>query len=196
MKMFDSCGIGRALPVLTILLLMAPGAAMAASPEWRPTYDLAMKWVNFIILVAVIVKYAREPIKVFLMQQRGEVVAEMDGLEAQKERITGEIRQATVQAAENKLRHQEMKQRLIAQGETRKQQIVEQARQQSVIMMEAARKKMENRILQAKDKLKSELADMAFEQAFRKLPLMITDQDNQRLVDSYMKGMYPNHVNS
>lgn len=170
---------------------------MAAGPEWRPTYDLVMKWVNFFILAAVIFKYAREPIKVFLLQQRGDVVSELEHLEAEKERITGEIREANAQAAESKLRHQEMKERLIAQGETKKEQLVAQAQQQSVLMIEAARKKMEIRILQAKEKLKSELADMAFEQAFQKLPQVITDQDNQRFVDVYMQGVHlVNHANS
>ncbi|WP_054691239.1 hypothetical protein [Desulfosarcina cetonica] len=56
-------------------------------------------------------------------------------------------------------------------------------------MIEAARAKMETRILQAKTKLKMELADMAFEQATTRLPGLITDIDNQMFLDNYMKGM-------
>jgi F-type H+-transporting ATPase subunit b len=113
----------------------------------------------------------------------------MDKLEAEKQRIVGDIKAAKVQAAENKTRHEEMKDRLIAQGEQRKQQIVDQARQQGTIMIDETRKKMENRILQAKDKLKMELADMAFDQALQQLPRIINDNDNQHLLDVYMQGM-------
>jgi F-type H+-transporting ATPase subunit b len=190
MKMLQSARINRALTLVAFLMVMLPGSVLASTPEWRPTYDMAMKWVNFIILAAVIIKYARDPIKTFLKQQKGDVVAEIDQLDADKERVIGEIDAARVQAEENKNRLAEMKDRLIAQGEIRKQQIVDQSRQQSAIMIEEARKKMENRILQTKDKLKMELADMAFEQAIHQLPAIINDEDNQRLLGMYMKGMH------
>jgi hypothetical protein len=35
-----------------------------------------------------------------------------------------------------------------------------------------------------------ELADMAFEQAIHQLPAIINDEDNQRLLGMYMKGMH------
>lgn len=189
MKTIERCSI-LALPLVVFVLVMVPASAMAASPEWRPTYDLVMKWVNFIIFTAVIVKFARAPIKSFLKQQKGDVVSELDELEQEKSRIVGEIESADAQAKENKLRLEEMKTRLIAQGEVRKEQIVEQAQQQSAIMMEETRKKMETRILQAKDKLKMELADLAFEQAVQRLPQLITDDDNRRLLDNYMQGLH------
>jgi F-type H+-transporting ATPase subunit b len=189
MKM-TQCGSNRVPTLAAFLLVMMPGVALAAGPEWRPTYDMAMKWVNFIIFVAVIVKYAREPIKAFLKQQKGDVVSEMERLEAEKQRVIGEIEAARIQAVENKTRHKEIKDRLIAQGEQRKQKIIDQARQQSTIMIDETRRKMEYRILQAKDKLKMELADMAFDQALQQLPRIMTDNDNQHLLDVYMQGMH------
>ena len=189
MKATDFCSIKRLLFISGLLMLLVPDVASAAGPSWRPTYDMVMKWVNFIILAAIIVKYAREPIKNFLKQQKADVVAEIDKLEAEKTRITQEIESAKAHAEENRERFKEMKARLIAQGETRKQQVIDQARQQGDIMIEEARKKMENRIFQAKNTLKMELADMAFEQALQRLPKLIEDKDNQRLLDLYMEGM-------
>jgi len=190
MKVTVFCNSRCFLPLFGFLLLLVPEVALAAGPSWRPTYDMAMKWVNFIILAAIIVKYAREPIRNFLKQQKSDVVAEIDKLETEKTRIIQEIKSANAHAEENKQRFKEMKDRLIAQGETRKQQAVDQARQQGDIMIEEARKKMENRIFQAKSKLKMELADMAFEQALQQLPRIIDDRDNQRLLDMYMEGMH------
>jgi hypothetical protein len=71
-----------------------PEAAYAADAPWRPTYDMAMRWVNFIILVAVIVKYGKEPIKDFLKLQKSEVVSEISQLEAEKDRILAKSRQS------------------------------------------------------------------------------------------------------
>lgn len=183
--------------VLCIMILLVgvlvgafPEAACAADAPWRPTYDMAMRWVNFIILVAVIVKYGKEPIKEFLKLQKSDLVSEISRLEAEKARILDEIKVLKGKGIENRAHYQELKDRLIAQGEIRKQQIVEQARQQSVIMLEEARRKMENRIVQAKAGLKMELLDMAIDQAMARLPVLITDGDNQRLLDDYMQSLH------
>ena len=189
MKSIDFCHIKR-LSIFFGVLLLIPELALASGPAWRPTYDTVMMWVNFFILAGIILKYAREPIKNFLKQKKAEVVAELDELEAEKARILGDIKSADAQALQNKQRLKEMKERLIAQGEIKKGQIIEQAKQQSAIMIEATRKKMENRIVQAHNTLKMELADMAFEQALKQLPGIIDDQDNQRLLDRYMDGMH------
>ncbi|WP_372683392.1 hypothetical protein [Desulfosarcina sp.] len=173
-----------------LFMVALPVAAQAADPQWRPTYDVAMRWVNFIILVAVIVKYAREPIKDFLKLQKSDIVSEISELETEKARIISEINEVKKKGTENRARFQELKDRLIAQGETRKQEIVEQARQQSKIMLEETRRKMQNRIVQAKAGLKMELLDMAIDQAMMKLPDMITAGDNQQLLDDYMGSLH------
>jgi len=190
MKGIERFSIYRSLTLIGGLLAMLPETALASGSEWRPTYDLAMMWVNFIILAAIIIKYARDPIKTFLKQQKKEVVSEMDELESEKKRVIGEIKAAKEKARTTQARFEEMKERMIAQGEVRKQQIESQARQQSAIMIEETRKKMETRILQAKNKLKIELADLAFEQATQQLPQIMTDKDSQLLMDTFMQGMH------
>jgi hypothetical protein len=46
-----------------------------------------------------------------------------------------------------------------------------------------------NRIVQAKAGLKMELLDIAIDQAMARLPVLITDGDNQRLLDDYMERL-------
>ena len=101
-----------------------------------------------------------------------------------------DIKTAKQQGVDNQARFKELKGRMIAQGEARKRQIIEQAKQQSVVMLEETRRKMENRIVQAKASLKMELLDMAIEQAQAKLPGIMTDGDNQRLLDDYMQHIH------
>ena len=173
-----------------LYMVALPVVAQAADPQWRPTYDVAMRWVNFIILVAVIVKYAREPIKDFLKLQKNDIFSEMGELETEKAKIVGEINEVKKKGAISRAHFQELKDRLIAQGETRKQQIVEQARQQSKIMLEETRRKMENRITQAKAGLQVELLDMAIDQAMLKLPDIMTAGDAQQLLDDYMSSLH------
>jgi len=190
MKMTGPAGAACATTLFVgMSVLLFPQGALAADPEWRPTYDVAMRWINFIILVAVIVKYAREPIKDFLKLRKEEVVAQIDELDEEKTRILDEIKSVKQQGVENQARFKELKARLIAQGENRKKQIIDQAKQQSVIMLEETRRKMENRILQAKASLKMELLDIAMAQAVKKLPELITERDNQYFLDDYMRNL-------
>jgi len=190
MKMTGSI---RAAGAMTLFVgftsLLFPELALAGDPAWRPTYDIAMRWVNFIILAGVIFKYAREPIKDFLTLRKGDVVAQIDELDAEKSRILDEIKAARQKGDANRARFEEMKQRLIAQGETRKQQIIKQAKQQSAMMIEETRRKMENRIVQAKAGLTSELLDTAIDQAMTQLPGLMTDGDNQRMLDEYVQSI-------
>jgi F-type H+-transporting ATPase subunit b len=190
MKTTESAGTAGVMILFAWLwLLFFPGPAAAADPGWRPTYDIVLRWVNFLILVAVIVKYSREPIKNFLKLQKEDVVSRIAELDDEKSRILGEIKAARKKGEANRIRLKEMKERLIAQGETRKQQIVNQAKQQSAVMLEETRRKLENRVLQAKTALKVELLDMAIEKAMVQLPGVLTDGDNQRLLDDYMKNL-------
>jgi F-type H+-transporting ATPase subunit b len=191
MRLTERAGVLCVAMLFAGLFMVAlPVAAQAADAQWRPTYDLAMRWVNFIILVAVIVKYAREPIKDFFKLQKSDIVSEISELETEKIKIIREIEEVKKKGAENRIHFQKLKDRLISQGETRKQQIVEQARQQSKIMLEETRRKMENRITQAKAGLKIELLDMAIDQAMAKLPDIITAGDNQLLLDDYMSSLH------
>lgn len=190
MKTKRSTGtIGAILAMAAVAVLLLPAVAAAADPSWRPTYDIAMRWLNFIILVAVIVKYAREPIKEFLKLKKDDVVSTIDELEHEKSKVLEEIKAANQQALENQARLEELRARLIAQGENRKQELIDQANQQSVIMLEETRRKLEHAVDQAKAKLKLELLDLAMEQALQQLPSLITESDNQRLLDDYMRSI-------
>lgn len=191
MRLTERAGALCVTTLFVVLYMVAlPVVAQAADPQWRPTYDVAMRWVNFIILVAVIVKYAREPIKDFLKLQKSDIFSEIGELETEKARIVSEIKAVKQKAIESRSHFHDLKDRQIAQGETRKQQIVEQARQQSKIMLEETRRKMENRIDQAKVVLKMELLDMAIDQAMVKLPDIMTAGDAQQLLDDYMSSLH------
>ena len=85
-----------------LTLVLFPEIALAGDPAWRPTYDIAMRWLNFIILVGVIVKYAREPIKDFLKLRKKDVVAQIEELDTEKNRLLEEIKTARQQGDANR----------------------------------------------------------------------------------------------
>ena len=64
-------GIGGLMVALLISIHLLGTEALAAdnSGNWRPVFDLVMRWLNFGIIVFIIIKYARTPVKDFLLSR-------------------------------------------------------------------------------------------------------------------------------
>lgn len=159
--------------------------------SWRATYDLIMMWVNFGIFTFVIVKYARTPLADFFKGKKEEVARTIDRVEEKKEKIKADIKAACALLDESKIRLEKSKERILQQGERRKQEIIEGARGESRIMLEEAKRRLDSQILQAQSAIRSELIDMAVSLAAAKLPGEITAADNQKFVDQFLTGIQP-----
>ena len=174
------------IALLTIFFGVAEALAAESSGDWRSTYDLIMRWVNFAILVFVIVKFARLPLKNFLSGKGEEISLQIRELEDEKNQLLQQVRQAEKDLEDNTDRVREIKDRIVQLGERRKQEIIAEAHQESQIIMENARRKIEGRILQAQSSLREDMIDTAAEVALEKLPGIITAEDNQKLLQRYM----------
>lgn len=178
--------------LLTGALVMLLPAAAAAAQEvagWRPTYDLIMRWVNFLILVFVIVKFARAPLKSFFKQKKEEVAGEIAAMEAEKNAAEVKIAKARQAIAQRQERFETMQERIIEQGKRRKREIIEGARNESRLMIEAARNRVEGQIRQAREKLKEEMVDIAIDTAAKRLPAEMVEADTQNLLNHYLEAM-------
>ena len=173
-----------------ILLHLSAFEALAAesSGDWRPVFDLVMRWVNFLILAFLLVKFSREPIKNFLAGKKQEIADEIGELEAEKEEILRQIEESKTQLKNSQERLSELKKRIVAQGEKHKQKMIREAELESKMMLKSAKEKMDNRIIEARQALKMELIDSAIAQAIELLPGKITDDDNQRFIDAFISG--------
>ena len=98
-----------------VLLLHVTGlqAFAAEKAEWRGTYDLAMKWINFFILVFVVVKFGKAPIMRFLRAQKDDVADEIARLDREKQEMIAKIQDAQATLAESDIRFAELKERIV-----------------------------------------------------------------------------------
>jgi F-type H+-transporting ATPase subunit b len=172
-----------------LLHVMGADAFAGEKGDWRPTYDLVMKWVNFAILVFLIVWFGRKPIMNFLRSQKEEVAEEIELLEKKKAELAEEIRKTQKALEESDAHFADLKDKIILQGEKRKQELIEDARKQSEYMMETAKKKIGNQILQAKQAFKTELIDAAMDIAEKRLPKEMTHEDNEKMVNLYLSSV-------
>ena len=152
----------------------------------RPLWDLIMRWVNFLILAFVIFKYARAPIAQFLQEKRAETSLTIKQLEEKKEAAELKIRDGQIMLQSSQDRLTLIKDRIVAEGQKRKDKIIEDARQESRLMLTAARVRVENQIRDAVEQIKVELIDTAADRAEAKLPQLLADRDHNRLVGQWL----------
>ena len=177
---------------LTCLIMLHLSAfdVLAAdnSGGWRPLFDLAMRWINFLILAFLLIKFSRAPIKKFLAGKKQDIADEIGGLEAEKEEILRQIDESKKQLENSRERLAVLKKRIVTQGEKNRQRIIDEAEQESKMMLKSAKQKVDSRIVEARQLLKSELIDSAITLATQLLPEKITEEDNQKFIDAFMSS--------
>ena len=184
-KLLWVCG-GISLGVLGLHLGGHEAFAAEKTSNWRPTYDLIMRWVNFGIIVFILNRYAKTPLKNFLRSKKEDLAQEIDELEEKKEDANAKIRetQKTIEASD--VRFADLKARIVRQGEREKLKIVESAQQQSRAMLADAKRRIDASILQARNTVKGELIDAAIDLALERLPQEITAVDSEKFVNAYL----------
>jgi len=181
------------ISLCAMVCLLIPGTDLFAAEEaggWRETYDLVLKWVNFIILASLIIKFARTPLKDFVKGQREKIAADIRKKEKDKDTATAEVEEIKTALKEGEARFKDLKDRIVEQGKKRKEQIVKEAKEQSRQMLVEMQKRVENQILEAKKRLKAELVDAAVEQALQQLPKEITSEDNQKFLNRFLSDTH------
>jgi F-type H+-transporting ATPase subunit b len=153
---------------------------------WRSSYDLIMMWVNFAILAFVLVKFGKNPIKGFFRDQKESIVRTIENIEAEKESNAAQLKQTQELMQESAIRFNAVKEKIIAEGELKKQAIIESARRESQLMINQTNFWIDRQILRAKQRLKSELIDEAIETTLKRLPQAITPEDNQKSINRYL----------
>lgn len=177
------------IAVAGFLFVMSVQCAWAADalPFTRATFDQIMRYVNFIILASLVIKYARRPIANFLNEKKLEVGMEIQRLEETKLQVENQSREIQIQLDAGQQRLSLIKEKIIAQGQNRKEQLITEAQADARLLMETARRKIESRISDAKDRLRSELIDMAADRAAAKLSVVLTPADQERMMRQWLE---------
>ena len=186
----NAARIGRYILTAVAILHLAAFDVLAVenSGDWRPIFDLALRWFNFLLLAFLLIKFSRAPIKKFLADKKQDIAEEIDRLEAEKEEMLGQIAESKKQLVNSQERLSALKKRIVAQGEKNRLKIIEEAEQESKMMLRGAKQKIDSRIVEARQVLKAELIDAAFDIAIKKLPEKITDEDDQKFIDAFMSS--------
>lgn len=179
-----SCCITAGL--LSLHFLGHDAFAAEKTSNWRPTYDLILRWINFGIIVFLAVKYGKTPIMNFLRGQKEKLAREIKHLEDKKQRISANIEETLKTIDESEVRFAELKERIVRQGEKKKEDIIQTAQNQSKTMLEDAKRRIDTHFIQAKNKFRAEMIDKAIDLAMERLPKEITTEDNEKFTIEYL----------
>jgi F-type H+-transporting ATPase subunit b len=155
----------------------------------RATWDEIWRWVNAFILFGVIIKFGRRPIVNFLDKQKEDVAQSINKLEERKRAVKETLQESEQQLAASEERLSSIKDRIVADGESRKAQLIADAQEESRIMLETAKLRIEHQIRETHTLVKAELIDTATQMALDKLPGLMTGEDEDRLVGQWMDAV-------
>ena len=175
------------MAVALILHLLGHEAfAAEKSNSWRPIYDLILRYINFGIIVFVIIKYAKAPIMNFLRGQKEKLAKEIERLEGEKEDVASQVKEIIKTIDESEERFEELKKRIVRQGEKKKAEIIQTAQTQSEMMIVDAKRRIESYFLQAKNELRAELIDRSIDLALERFPKEMTPEDNEKFTREFL----------
>ena len=172
--------------ILSLHFLGHEAFAAEKAGSWRPIYDLILRWINFGIIVFLLVKYAKTPLMNFLRGQKEKLAREIKRLENKKQGISANIEETLKTIDESEVRFAELKERIVRQGEKKKEVIIQTAQKQSKMMLEDGKRRIDTHFIQAKNKFRAELIDRAIDLAMERLPKEITAEDNEKLTIEYL----------
>lgn len=175
--------------ILSLHFLGHEAFAAEKASSWRPIYDLILRWINFGIIVFLVVKYAKTPIMNFLRGQKETLAREIKRLENKQQGISANIEETLKTIDESEVRFAELKERIVRQGEKKKEAIIQTAQKQSKMMLEDAKRRIDTYFIQAKNKFRAEMIDRAIDLAVERLPKEITAEDNKKLNIEYLTLM-------
>ena len=183
---FSNAGV-----IIAVGLCILPNLLWAADSGGftRQTYDSIIIWVNFFILAGLIFKFARRPLINFLQGQSDEVKQTMQELEDRKRSAENRLRETQIELDAGQERLEQLKEKIIAEGQRRKEQIIAEAQNDSAILMDAAKHKIDALVRDATVRIREDLIDMASDIALEKLPKLITLEDQERLVGEWMEAV-------
>jgi len=119
-------------------------------------------------------------------RKRDEIAYQLKRLEEQKDAASTRAKEVYDQLDDSRERLERIKARIIKQGRERQQEIIDQARSESRLLLAGTRRKIDYQLREAKENLRTEMVDSAVDIALERLPQQITAADNQKLLEKYL----------
>jgi F-type H+-transporting ATPase subunit b len=179
-----------ALTVPAVFVYAAEEAAHGETAEHGETLAQTIgKWVNFAALVAILYYFLNRSLRV---QDKFKAEAQEIQQSIESARKAKEEAEHQLQAMDQRLQqmHDEIariKERAMQEAEEEKKLILESAQKEAHRIVEMAHRDIDNEVRLARKQLRKQVADLAVDQGKKIVEQEINDQDQRRMIDSYIE---------
>jgi len=170
------------------IYLSFPFAAKMLTSD-RKLYDTIMLWVNFGVLVAVFIKFARKPLMDALRGVLDKIAGELGEIKKQHGNKKTDLDSENAKLREIQTHLDEIRGRIIKMGEKEKQKIIDQAKIAAEKMIEDAKSYAVFQLAKARKQLSDEMVDIAISMVEERLKKEISQEDNEKLVSEFLVNL-------
>jgi F-type H+-transporting ATPase subunit b len=178
----------RRLALAALLAFSVPGVALAASEAGEAAGPGRLLWeiTNLVLLLGVLIYFARKPIRAYFGQRRGQIHESLEG----SARLLAEA-DARMNEWQAKLERLDAETGEIAanarrQAERERERILADARAATERIRRDGQAAVDQEVRRARAALREEASDLAIELAERMLRQEVTAADRERLVDEFV----------
>jgi len=181
---------GFAVPLIAASLLVASPALAAEEGGHGPSvWLLGLQILNGVILVAILIRFTRQPLRNFMAQRRHEIQtsiqeaeARVDAAETELARWRGRLEDIEEEAAEILRATEE-------QAEAERRRSLERAEANAQRIADEARKVADQEIERARIELRNEAAELATRLAADLVQRNLTSEDHRHLVEDVIERL-------
>ncbi len=165
-------------------LALVPSAAHAAAEG-----GMGLFWevANLVLLVGVLVYFARKPVLAYLSDRRDEIQGNLEGSEKLLQQAESKLQEWTQRAAQLDTEVESIRAAAHKAAQQEREAIVADAEATAERIRASAGAVVDRELRAAKVSLRDEVADLATELAGKILTEQVDDEDRLRLVDEFIQ---------
>jgi len=171
---------------LALLVILHALPAYASDPAAGGLQDFLWPALNLVILIAVLVYFARKPLQAYFEKRRGEIQGELQS--AADQLATAESTYAKWQRRMIELEGEldEIRATSRQRAEAERERIIQDARATAERIRRDATAAVELELRRARETLREEATQLAIELAGERLSREVTEADRDRLIDEFI----------
>jgi len=176
------------------VLLSSPVFAAGGADRTADLFDLLYRWINFALLVIILVVVLRKvPIKDYFLSRIEGIKKELEDLKRQREEAQQKARELERKLKAFEGERQTILEEYRAEGLAEKQRILAEARERAKQILQQAEVSIQYEMQTAKEKLKEEVVALAAQRAEEIIAREMTDKDQDRLVNEFIERLGKTH---
>jgi len=185
---------GSAAAAGVLLSSLAFAASGAGADRSADLYDLLYRWINFALLVIILVVVLKKvPIKEYFSSRIEGIKNELEALKKQRETAEAKARDLESKLKAFEGERKEILEQYRADGLAEKERILAEARERAKQILQQAEVSIQYEMQSAKEKLKQDVVALAAQRAEEIIAREMTDRDQDRLVDEFIDKLGKTH---